>query len=110
MKSDEILEKAPELIVRFFLFLTNPEKSHCRRGALVFRTGLAQCNNPMAGIVLWIELLHLKDADFLFDPRTFEKGILVTPGSGFQLFREKPSNAFRFVFSILEAEDMDEVC
>jgi len=64
----------------------------------------------MAGIVLWIKLLHLKDADFLFEPRTFEKGILVTPGSEYQLCREKPCNGFRFAFSVLEAEDMDEVC
>lgn len=73
-------------------------------------SGLAEWNEPTAGMFLWVKIKGISDATKLIEEKAYKKDVLMVPGSVFYNDCKAPSPYFRASFSLASPEQLDVAC
>lgn len=71
-------------------------------------TGLAEWNEPTAGMFLWIKLKGIEDTKYLIEEKAQKKEVLLVPGYAFMPDPTKPCPYVRASYSLATPEQMDK--
>lgn len=71
-------------------------------------TGLAEWNEPVAGMFLWMKVVGVEDTFSMIMEKALNKEVVVVPGRHFAVDRTKPSPYMRAAFSLASEEKMDK--
>lgn len=71
-------------------------------------TGLAEWDEPVAGMFLWMKVIGMDDTFSMIMEKALSKEILVVPGRHFAVDASKPSPYLRAAFSLASEENIDK--
>uniref|UniRef100_T1JA88 Kynurenine/alpha-aminoadipate aminotransferase, mitochondrial n=1 Tax=Strigamia maritima TaxID=126957 RepID=T1JA88_STRMM len=71
-------------------------------------TGLAEWDEPVAGMFLWIKVRGIDDTHSMIMEKALEKNVALVPGRFFLTDDTKPSSYLRASFSMADSEKMDK--
>ncbi|XP_055970340.1 kynurenine/alpha-aminoadipate aminotransferase, mitochondrial isoform X1 [Sorex fumeus] len=73
-------------------------------------SGLAEWNDPTAGMFVWFKIKGISDARQLIEEKAYKKEVLMVPGNVFYNDRSVPCPYFRASFSLASPEQLDLAC
>lgn len=84
------------------------QKDAMIRSANKWLSGLAEWNEPQAGMFLWIKIKGIADSQSLIQEKAVAKQVMFVPGVAFMVDQSQPSPHVRAAFSVASPEDMDK--
>ncbi|EEB09965.1 kynurenine/alpha-aminoadipate aminotransferase, putative [Pediculus humanus corporis] len=97
----------------FFEHLESVRKYYKRKKEMMIAaaekhlTGLAEWNNPTAGMFLWIKVKGLPDTFNLVGNECIKHGVMLVMGHAYSVYKDKPSSYLRACFSLATPEQIE---
>lgn len=73
----------------------------------IYALGLAEWNNPTAGMFLWIKVKGLPDTFNLVGNECIKHGVMLVMGHAYSVYKDKPSSYLRACFSLATPEQIE---